>query len=70
MTFNNVMLASTSFSDGIKKSFAKLFVFLKLLAKTFREKNILGIRQNSLKVLAKSFRRSQHFAKLFLKSLK
>ena len=65
MTFNNVMLASTSFSDGIKKSFAKLFVFLKLLAKTFREKNILGIRQNSLKVLAKSFRKTKNFQNFF-----
>ena len=65
MTFNNVMLTSTSFSDGIKKSFAKLFVFLKVLAKSFREKNILGIRQNSLKVLAKTFRRSQHLQNFF-----
>jgi len=65
IAFNNVMLTSTSEKDGIKKSFAKLFVFLKLLAKTFREKNILGIRQNSLKVLAKSFRRSQHLQNFF-----
>jgi len=39
----------------------KILNSLKHLAKSFREKNILGIRQNSLKVLAKSFREFKIF---------